>query len=87
MKYSCITSTHLFIPIVVEVSGIFGKKALSFITELGLCLRLESGEPASLVQKISVAMQGKGNAAAILGSMGSKRLAFSDFLFCQYFIF
>ena len=71
-KYSCLSSTHLFTPIAIESSGVFGTEAISFVRELGLRLKNVTGEPASrhyLIQKLSVAVQ-RGNAAAILGSMG-----------------
>ena len=71
-KYSCLSSTHLFTPIAIESSGVFGTEAISFVRELGLRLKNVTGEPTSrhyLIQKLSVAVQ-RGNAAAILGSMG-----------------
>ena len=70
--YSCLSSSHHFTPIAIELSGIFGTEAISFIKELGLRLKKMTGEPSSrhyLIQRLSVAMQ-RGNAAAILGSMG-----------------
>ena len=71
-KYSCLSSTHLFTPIAIESSGVFRTEAISFVKEFGLFLKNVTGEPAArhyLIQKLSVAVQ-RGNAAAILGSMG-----------------
>ena len=80
-KYSCLSSTHLFTPIAIESSGVFGTEAISFVRELGLRLKNVTGdhEPASrhyliytyyvYIQKLSVAVQ-RGNATANLGSMG-----------------
>ena len=54
-KYSCLSSTHLFTPIAIEPSGVFGTEAISFVRELGLRLKNVTGEPASrhyLIQKL-----------------------------------
>ena len=72
-KYAHLNSSHHFIPMAVETLGMFGSKALSFIQDLSWHLRQVTGEPRSLeylLQRISVAVQ-QGNAAAVLGTMGS----------------
>ena len=59
-KYSCLSSTHLFTPIAIESSGVFGTEAISFVRELGLGLKNVTGEPGSchyLIQKLSVTVQ------------------------------
>ena len=71
-KYAHLDSSHHFIPVAVETSGVFGPEALSFIQDLSRHLRQVTGEPRSLeylLQQISVAVQ-QGNAAAVLGTMG-----------------
>ena len=64
--------THVFVPVAVESSGVFGPKSLSFVRELGRRLRDQSGEEKSstyLIQRLSMAVQ-RGNALAILGGIG-----------------
>ena len=64
-------SRHLFVPVAIETARAFGQEALTFLQELGYCLRVQMGEPWShhhLLQKIVVAMQ-RGNTAAVLGTM------------------
>ena len=88
-KYSCLSSTHLFTPIAIESSGVFGTEAISFVRELGLRLKNVTGEPASrhyLIQKLSVAVQ-RGNAAAILSSMGGLAALEGNFFFIIKIIF
>ena len=34
-KYTSLCSTHVFTPVAIETSGVFGPKSLSFIRELG----------------------------------------------------
>ena len=82
-KYSCLSSTHLFTPIAIESSSVFGTEAISFVRELGLRLKNVTGETAShhyLIQKLSVAVQ-RGTAAAILGSMGGLATLEENFFF------
>ena len=69
-KYAELATTHHFIPLAVESSGVFGLEARMFFQELGRCIKDESGEPQAhqyLLQRISVAVQ-QGNAAAVLGT-------------------
>ena len=56
-KYADLLTTHHFVPIGIETTGVFGPKTLSFFKELGRCLRARSSEPLSfshLLQQIGV---------------------------------
>ena len=69
-KYALLCTSHHFMPIAIETSGVFGLEAASFFGELGRWIRAETGEPQSLqflLQGIAVAVQ-RGNAAAVLGT-------------------
>ena len=69
-KYALLCTSHHFVPIAIETSGVFGPEAASFFGELGRRIRAETGEPRSLpflLQGIAVAVQ-QGNAAAVLGT-------------------
>ena len=73
-KYSHLDSAYMFVPVAVETSGAFGSKAHSFIRELGRRLKSATEELKSyqyLTQRLSVAVQ-RGNAAAVLGTMGNQ---------------
>ena len=66
MKYALLCTSHHFVLIAIETSGVFGPEAASFFGELGRQIRAETGEPRSLqflLQGIAVAVQ-QGNAAA-----------------------
>ena len=79
-KYEHLASSHFFVPFAVETSGVLGDAAEEFAGELGRRLCKTTGEPRSreyLLQRISIAMQ-RGNAAAVLGTMGKPQLD-SDF--------
>ena len=68
--YQCLTTSHHFIPIVVETSGVIGPVAIDFINDLGNRIHVHTLEPKSrtyLLQRISVAVQW-GNAVSIMGS-------------------
>jgi len=43
-KYENLQTAHLFVPIAIETSGCFNKTGLEFITELGNCLKLVTGD-------------------------------------------
>ena len=69
-KYAELATTHHFVPLAVETSGVFGSEAQMFFRELGRRIKDESGEPQAhqyLLQRISVAVQ-RGNAAAVPGT-------------------
>ena len=69
-KYSELSTTHHFIPVAVETSGVLGPEASNFLQEQGQRIRKDSGEPllhSYLLQQIAVAVQ-RGNAAAVLGT-------------------
>ena len=75
-KYGHLDSCHLFPPVAIETTGVFGPRTTEFLKELGHQLRQVSGEANSfayLTQRLSVAIQ-RGNAASVLGTMkvGSK---------------
>ena len=60
-------STHSYVPLVIETTGVFGTETAKFFKELARRMRLisrDSREHSSLLQKISIAIQ-CGNAAAI----------------------
>ena len=44
-KYADLLTTHHFVPIGIETTGMFDPKALSFFKELGYHLRARSGDP------------------------------------------
>ena len=59
-KYADLQTTHHFVPIGIETTGVFGPEALSFFKELGRRLRAHSGEPLSfchLLEQIGVPIQ------------------------------
>ena len=69
-KYSSLSSTHHFIPIAIETSGVFGLAATSFFRHLANRIKLVTGEPKShnfLLQRVSEVIQRR-NAASILGT-------------------
>ena len=72
-KYEIIARTHHFVLVVVETSGAFGTEALDLFAEIARRVRTVTQEVrarAFLLQQVSVALQ-RGNAASVLGSMGS----------------
>ena len=82
-KYSELSTTHHFIPVAVETSGVLGPEARNFLQELGQRIRETSGEPLShsyLLQRIAVAVQ-RGNAAAVQGTSPPST---SDQIFFQW---
>ena len=69
-KYHHPVSSHIFVPVAVETSGVFGTEALEFVKDLGHRLQQSTGESKAglyLLQRLSVAIQ-RGNAAAVLGT-------------------
>ena len=63
-------STHCYVPLVVETTGVFGTETAKFFKELARRMRLISGdskEHSSLLQRISIAVQCD-NAASILST-------------------
>ena len=69
-KYALLKSSHYFVLVAIETSGVFGSEAISFIKELGQRIRAETGEPHSLqflLQGFAVAIQ-CGDAAAVMGT-------------------
>ena len=72
-KYTSLCSTHIFTPVAIETSGVFGPKSLSFIRELGRQIAHVTAEVNStnyLMQRLAVAVQ-RGNSAAVLRTMGT----------------
>ena len=70
-KYSSLMTSHHFVPIAIETSGVFGSEAITFFKELGQQTKFESGDPRLfhfLIQRAAVAIQ-RGNAAAVLGTL------------------
>ena len=71
-KYETIAPTHLFCPIAIETSGVFGPDAYAILCDLARRIKDTSSEPNSkvyLFQMISVVVQ-RGNAASVLGCAG-----------------
>ena len=69
-KYAFLSTSHHFVPIAIETSGVFRPEAASFFGEPGRQIRAENGEPRSqqfLLQGITVAVE-QGNVAAVLGT-------------------
>ena len=69
-KYRHLASSHIFVPVAVETSCVFGTEALNFVKDLGHRLRQSTGDLKAglyLLQRFSVAIQ-QGNAAAVLGT-------------------
>ena len=68
--YQEISQSHYFVPIGVELLGVFGDNATSFLKELSHRIKLKSVDPQSfhkLCQEISVPIQ-RFNSVVILGS-------------------
>ena len=62
-KCTLLEPSHLFVPFVLEKSGVLGHAGLDLSSELGQCLFQTTGEPHSreyLLQRLSIAMQ-RGN--------------------------
>ena len=95
-KYSHLDQCHLFVPVAIETTGVFGPETMEFLWELGRRLQLVSADHNSftyLIQRLSVAVQ-RGNAASVLGTaaQGTWTLMISlrplDFVLdCMYCIF
>ena len=69
-KYALLSSSHHFMPVAIKTLEIFGPEAISFVSELGCRIRVETGESCSLqflLQGLSVAIQ-RGNAVAMMGA-------------------
>ena len=80
-KYALLGSSHHFVPLAIEPSGMFGPEAMSFIKELGRRIRAETGEPRSLqflMQGIAVAVQ-RGNTAAARGIFPHQTMFLFDY--------
>ena len=69
-KYSFLSHSHIFVPISVESTGVFGPRTESFVKNLGKRITWQSGNPKAttyLRQRLSAAIQ-CGNALSILGT-------------------
>ena len=69
-KYRHLVSSHIFVLVAVDTSGIFSTEALKFVKDLGHRLQQSTVEPKAglyLLQRLSVAIQ-QGSAAAVLGT-------------------
>lgn len=69
--YRSIASSHNFVPIAVETSGIIGPSALQIFKQISRRLREMNGDPLAnyhIKQQVSVCIQ-RGNAASILGTI------------------
>ena len=82
-KYSALQSKFDFIPVAVEMTGVFGPEAGVFLRDLGKRLKYARSEPEALsylLQRISVAVQ-HANCAAILGSLSKSNADLNCTLF------
>ena len=69
-KYEALSAVHVFTPITVETSGVFGPETRCFLHKLASRMRPVTNEEKShfyLTQQLSVAIQ-RGNALFILGT-------------------
>ncbi len=74
-KYDFLAASHVFVPVAVEITGVWSEDALRFIQQVGQKITDASGEiraTAFLFQRLSVTLQ-RGNAASILGTLPSGR--------------
>ena len=79
-KYCHLDACYQFVPLAVETCGTFRPQAGEFFRELGRRVRRATLEPNAyqyLVQRISVVVQ-RGNAASVLGSLGSQPSVLGD---------
>src|SRR5271154_1257933 len=70
-KYDFLLDRHIFVPVAVETSGVWGKVGLKFVRQVGERIRSVSGERKStcyLLQRVSIAIQ-RGNVASVLGTL------------------
>ena len=75
-KYADLLSSHIFVPVAIETTGVFGPRTLSFVKSLGKRLFRHSGDPkstSSLFQRLSIAVQ-RGNAISIRNTFVSANL-------------
>ena len=66
-------STHFFVPVAVETSGVFGPEAMKLFLDIARRVKATTHESQSrmfLFQQVSVAIQ-RGNAASVLGTAAS----------------
>jgi len=59
-KYEDLQTSHLLVPIAIEISGCFNKTGLEFITELRNRLKFVTGDKLELkylFQRLSIAIQ------------------------------
>ena len=80
-KYAHLKASHCFIPVAIEMLGVFGPETHCFIRDLGRRIADTTLDPLSayhLRQRIAVAVQW-GNAAAILGTSYSSDFASDPF--------
>ena len=72
----------------IETAGPFGPETFAFLKELGCRLKQVTGEAKSfsyLWQRLSVAVQ-RGNAAAVMGTMGGTTSPLISFLDCLFLL-
>ena len=65
-KYADLLSSHIFVPVAIESTGVFGINTLSFVKCLGKRLSRHSGDPKS-TSCLSIAVQ-RGNAISIVAA-------------------
>jgi len=70
-KYASLENRHLFFPVAVETSGVWGEDGLRWVRQIGTRITATTGEKRAtsfLFQRMSIAVQ-RGNVASILGTM------------------
>src|SRR5882757_7629052 len=70
-KYSDLLPSHVFVPVAIEILGVWGPSATSLVAEIGRRLVISSGDPRScmfLRQRIGMAMQ-RGNSKSVFGTI------------------
>ncbi len=81
--------SHFFSPLAIETMGVLGPKSMALVRDLGIRIRLETGEPRStdyLLQHLSIAIQ-RGNSVSVYGGITTWLHFISLLLFYFFIIF
>lgn len=81
-KYKDLQDRYIFVPIVIESHGTYGKQSKKVIEKLGQEIAKVSGEQTSLTflrQSLSITIQ-KGNAQCVMGSVDTSEKLSEDVL-------
>jgi len=69
-KYSLFAPAHIFVPVAIETTGVWGPGASDFIWDLGGRLAVQLGDPQAAThfrQRLDVAVL-RGNAISVMGT-------------------